>query len=228
MRAGTAATLDYCIGPGRRSPWYLAFARDNHDWRPFLPEKCMGGFASDLGVTPKIEGAMQTKRNACKPKVTGPKPNRTECTSPHCFRKNAELNKDDEDKLWEAYELGQKLDEPGTVVEGASGFQERLDADLTRQINAWAPLSLNIIHGDLAEGTKGGGVTLQVRGRALLRRRWPGPRRQREPRPVEARAAGRRRPHSRNHWSSSPLLYLLQGRGLRGVICARGRARHDG
>ena len=63
--------------------------------------------------------------------------------SPHCFRKNAELNKDDRDKLWEAYELGQKLDEPGTVVPEVSGFQQRLDADLARMIQAWAPLSLS-------------------------------------------------------------------------------------
>ena len=50
-------------------PWYLAFQRDNYDWRPFLHEKCLGGFASDLGVTPKIKGVIQAKRNACKPKV---------------------------------------------------------------------------------------------------------------------------------------------------------------
>ena len=128
---------------GAAKPWYLAFARDNHDWRPFLHEKCLGPFAGDLGVTPEIKGAMQTKRNACKPKVPVRRTNRTECTSPHCFRKNAELNKDDRDKLWEAYELGQKLDEPGTVVPEVSGFQQRLDADLARMIQAWAPLSLS-------------------------------------------------------------------------------------
>ena len=126
---------------GAAKPWYLTFSRDHFDWRPFLEEPCVGVFGEDLGKTPSYNAAPKL-RNACKPKNPIRRNTSTECTSPHCFRKNAEPTKEDKDKLWELHELVQRLDEPGALVEAVSGFQERLDDELKRQVDAWPPMAL--------------------------------------------------------------------------------------